>query len=965
MARLASSVISARATSQTEAAVTGAPGIAMAGMMSGLYAAKLSIPHQGRVLARARLLASARTLAAGGVLSVVAGPGYGKTAFLADLADRWEGPVVYYCLDRDDQDPAQFLGCLVEGVERACPGLGESARERLAECADPAREALHVVATLLADMNGGPRPGLLVFDDVHAVGDSESVTAALQFLTDGLPPAWTVGLASRRRPALDLDPLRAQGRLRDIGLRQLRLTPTEVREWVLELWGATVSLPDARALWRLTEGWPAAFMLLGRHHDWRDRPPGRDQLLRWARHGRHFNDYLAATVFKTLDPEVADLLVCCAPLPRVSFPRDAPLFAAGGPFRGGAERAEELLDELVATGFFVVQSGFRTYTLHRLLRSFAEREARRRDPDQVKRLVSRAARHLEAVGDARGAVALYLESGQPAAAAGPLRTLASQDLNAAAAFARPEWLDLISGEVVAQEPWLLLLRARVLQRRSDFSAAESAYAAAARVFERTSDRLGLFQARMGQAFCLYMSGRWEDSATVLQQVERWAVSPAERAEVRATRGNVLLSLCRWDEAVEHFEAALATVTGEERRALELRICSNRSRLFYMRGNYARSADWARKAVRLASSQRRVSYAMTLNTAATVLYQIGRYAEAAMHAEAAAGLVRARGYAFLEGPVLLARAGVDLGAGSIRSAVTRVKRALQLARDTGDAEVEVWALDMLGGICRRNRNPKRALKHHQAALERVERSQLGAYEHVRILCGLGMDLTVSGENAEAEGMLEQAARLSRQWGFDALLCEALFYLGWLYAQRGAERAASRALGEAMRLAEENEYVHFLLQEAAAAVPVLALCERFGCGELVRERIAPRLPPKLREYLGELMYGPAYPTDVALGAPVRSRLRGRAVSSAAAEDSLRGVAGSKVENLTERETEILRMIALGMPNKVIAAKLFIAERTVKTHANRIYRKLGVNNRLQAVLALQEYERMQKARGRIETP
>jgi DNA-binding CsgD family transcriptional regulator len=56
---------------------------------------------------------------------------------------------------------------------------------------------------------------------------------------------------------------------------------------------------------------------------------------------------------------------------------------------------------------------------------------------------------------------------------------------------------------------------------------------------------------------------------------------------------------------------------------------------------------------------------------------------------------------------------------------------------------------------------------------------------------------------------------------------------------------------------------------------------------------------------------------------------------------------------------RSDVLGMPNKVIGAKLTITEKTIKTHANRIFRKLEVTNRLQAVLVLQEYERVCRLR------
>ena len=56
----------------------------------------------------------------------------------------------------------------------------------------------------------------------------------------------------------------------------------------------------------------------------------------------------------------------------------------------------------------------------------------------------------------------------------------------------------------------------------------------------------------------------------------------------------------------------------------------------------------------------------------------------------------------------------------------------------------------------------------------------------------------------------------------------------------------------------------------------------------------------------------------------------------------------------------MIALGMPNKVIGSKLFITEKTVKTHANHVYRKLGVTSRVQATLVFQSYQRARRAGG-----
>jgi len=54
------------------------------------------------------------------------------------------------------------------------------------------------------------------------------------------------------------------------------------------------------------------------------------------------------------------------------------------------------------------------------------------------------------------------------------------------------------------------------------------------------------------------------------------------------------------------------------------------------------------------------------------------------------------------------------------------------------------------------------------------------------------------------------------------------------------------------------------------------------------------------------------------------------------------------LTAREVEVLRLVAQGRSNREIAAELFIAEKTARNHVERVYAKLGVNNRTQATLA-----------------
>ncbi len=65
----------------------------------------------------------------------------------------------------------------------------------------------------------------------------------------------------------------------------------------------------------------------------------------------------------------------------------------------------------------------------------------------------------------------------------------------------------------------------------------------------------------------------------------------------------------------------------------------------------------------------------------------------------------------------------------------------------------------------------------------------------------------------------------------------------------------------------------------------------------------------------------------------------------------VSGEELSPLTQREKEILELVAKGDTNSQIAEKLFVREVTVKTHLNSIFRKLKVGNRVQAVLLAQQ--------------
>jgi DNA-binding CsgD family transcriptional regulator len=72
--------------------------------------------------------------------------------------------------------------------------------------------------------------------------------------------------------------------------------------------------------------------------------------------------------------------------------------------------------------------------------------------------------------------------------------------------------------------------------------------------------------------------------------------------------------------------------------------------------------------------------------------------------------------------------------------------------------------------------------------------------------------------------------------------------------------------------------------------------------------------------------------------------------------------ELSELTERETEILRLIAAGLSNAEIGRKLYISETTVKTHVTHILAKLGLRDRVQAVVLAYQAALFEQAPGEL---
>jgi len=192
-------------------------------------------------------------------LTLVSAPaGFGKTTLLSQWLAGGARPVAWLSLDDGESDPARFLAYLVAAIQTIAPTIGVGLETGLLSPQPPPTTA--ILTTLLNAIATLPEPCILVLDDYHRL-DSRPVDQAIVFLVEHLPPQLHLVIATRENPQLPLARLRAQGQLTELRAVDLRFTPAEVAGFLNEVMGLNLTPEAIAALERRTEGWIAGLQL--------------------------------------------------------------------------------------------------------------------------------------------------------------------------------------------------------------------------------------------------------------------------------------------------------------------------------------------------------------------------------------------------------------------------------------------------------------------------------------------------------------------------------------------------------------------------------------------------------------------------------------------------------------------------------------------------------------------------------
>lgn len=866
-------------------------------------------------------------------LTLVSAPaGFGKTTLVSEWITGGERRAAWLSLDEGDNDPARFLAYVVAALQTVAPNVGQGILHVLRSPQPPSTEA--VLTTLLNEIAADPDGFVLVLDDYHVL-DSKPVDDALTFLLEHLPPQMHLVITTREDPHLPLARLRARSQLTELRASDLRFTPTEAAEFLKGVMGLDLSRHEVALLEARTEGWIAGLQLAALSMQGHQDVTGFIESFTGSH--RFVLDYLVEEVLQRQPARARSFLLQTSILDRLCGPLcDAVT---------GREACGRMLDGLERSNLFVVSLDDRRhwYRYHHLFAEVLQARALEEHPDQVAELHRRAS-------------VWYEQNALPFEAI--RHAFAAQDLERAARL-----VELAARTMLASRQeerfigWLKALPDELVKIRPVLNA----YGAVA-LF---GIDLGVSEARLEDAV------RWLDRRAHLSDQAGRQAAPmmiADEEELRSLPG--IISIIR-----AYHAGARGDVLGSVRHASEALDALPEGDHFW-RGAAAGLlglAYWTKGELGAAHkffSDGMASLRMTgditqSNNGAFVLAQIrtaqGRLREVERLYEQALHLAVGEGGVMLPGAadLFLGMSELRREQGDLEGAVRYLLKSKELGPHDGVADNRYrWYVVMarvkeaqgdivgaLGLLDEAERQyilspdpyvrPIAALKARvwvgqgrlaealEWAREAVlsfddELSYLREFEHItlaRVLIAQYESDRVDGAIHQAMSLLERLLRVAYEGGRMGSVIEILVLQALAHQAQGDVPTALVPLERALALAEPEGYVRIFVDEGR---PMATLLEK-----MVRQGNVP-----VRAYLRKLLaaYGP--PDGV-------RETPGRA---AGAEGLL--------DPLSERELEVLRLIAQGLSNREIGKRLFRALSTIKGHNQIIFDKLQVQSRTEAV-------------------
>ncbi len=920
-------IISGMSTIPIDATPNGISNKPFAGM---LINTKLIVPPaKSKMLPRTHLVDRLSSGKDAKLIIVSGVAGSGKTSLVCQWIRRDALPVAWYSLDRADNDPDVFFRYLLSA-------LGKMDRS-LAVVAEPWLQGQkrltgeETVALLAGHFSDVDRDIYLVLDDYHLI-DAEEIRKWLSDLLDYMPPKLHIVVISRHAASASMSRFRVRGQMMEIAPSEMKFTEGETEEFFSEIMPVELSADQVRELARYTDGWVAGLQLFGLSQKRKGSVDTLGDVLN--RTCRESTDYLVHEVIGSEKEDVRHFLRTTALLER--FNADLSIEVTGLP------KAPEILDYVLRNDLFLIPLDTEGvwFRYHHLF-SKAVREQAKGSSLSVAHQTYRKAALWLARND-------YLEDAFRSA-------FASEDMEFAADLVE-DYVRYMHDRHDPASPvrWLKKLPHKIFSERALLRLEEFSHKMESFQFNEIDAVLDDIAKNREQAFGRYEGSKRtlsEDFFTFLTYVRAYYYrSPAHANIGKLNEGCRLISkenelfisyikiFMAWSYLLKG-DLALSDSVLREASSIVFSSWSQWVRMVWyrsvsmverMRGNLHRAETILQEAFALLDSSGLSDTPlkfMLYMPMAWVCYHRNDLDNARYYALGAARYGERSAFTrdLLESNLLLTLVcmgqGDTSGADRYLREMRRVYRGVTPPGPGISPDPWIVRFSMIDG------DTRYAVQWFEERKFSMDKPfSLGFLHDARNRAEL---LYRQGSYEESTRILEKLRRLcvDRQMmeavlEIDLLDCAVLYMLG------DSDRAKDE-MEKVLRRAETEGYVRLCINRAALLLPLwLEMADTLE-------------NPKGASYLNVILSAVKDGSGLEAG---WSESRGtRKIKPA----------GKSVAGLTPREMDVLELMASGCRDREIAEKMFISFHTVRTHVKRIFEKLGVKTRGQAIRRADELD------------
>jgi LuxR family maltose regulon positive regulatory protein len=902
-------------------------------MPDTLLTTKISLPILRQVLVtRKKLLRRfSDGMAEGRLLTLVSAPaGYGKTTTIRMWVEEAGCPVAWVTLEKSDNDLKQFLVYVLTALGRAVDELGQSALEAVENAQEINLQS--VLGLLLNELYALEQPIILVLEEYHLI-ENETIDRFVEAILNQAVANLHLVIATREDPNLPLTRLRVRNQLTEIRAADLSFSLEEAADFLTGVMGVDLSDRETEILANRTEGWAAGLQLAAL--SLKESADKTKQVEAFRGTHRHVLDYLIEEVLNNQSEERREFLRRTSILDQLS----ASLCEAVT----GLKDSRNYLQDLETNNLFLISLDEERlwYRYHALFAELLRNQLMQFESGLVNDLHARAADWYEQNGYVQKAVEHAFQMSNSDKAAELIARYALPTIYQGEIAAVRGWFDRLPKPLTHALPMLHICKAWslvLMQRKAPrLEEVEQALQAAADALNRVQADDSLRTLVAGhtasvQAFLMGLSGATYEKPERLIEAAQKAqqLLPQDERAIRSVNamvaGNGYLSLADIPAAEKAFQQTYQDGAAG--------------------GNFYAAVYGPINLILLAMSRGRLQDAMQLCET-----NIARFDPllAGQRFPPIGALHILKGCILLEENQLAeAERALTQGLSLIRwtgEYRTHIKGYAALARLRslqGDEAEMLESLNLLGEIRPECAPYARALRHRLslnapfadharleaarawAAREAVNFNNLPDITGVDPISETHFRASINAAHVRARlaaqdsaphSLADVRAYLDRQEKFT----EERDLLGWqieiwllralMYQAEGKVDAARRAMESALEASATHGFFRLFLDEGRILRPLLE-----SAGRLLKSS-------DLAAYVERLL-------------------------EAMPEESAKAAAPTGMENLSERETDVLRLLADGQSYKEVGQNLFLSLNTVQFHVKSIYRKLAVNKRLQAV-------------------